>query len=73
MYLFTCYKLIDFTFIDGMNDFFDAMYSNINRTESDNTDKLIQVIVTITFSIFALGNWVLAFFRFKESEIIKRL
>lgn len=75
VFLFTCYKLIGFVFADGMNDFFDAMYSNINGTESGDTDKLKQIIITITitFSFLALGNWVLAFFRFKEAEIIKRL
>lgn len=44
-------------------------YSGINERISDETMMLIS---TIAFFALALFNWVVAYFRFKESEIINR-
>lgn len=55
--------LVKLWFIDGYN------YSNMTNFSEDAGLHLI-----ISFcSIFALFNWVLAYFRFKESEIIHRM
>ena len=40
---------------------------------SSFTEQQVFTLGTIAFMFFALVNWVLAFFRFKESEIIQRM
>lgn len=65
-YLFICYKLITALFDNGMSDF--ARLTSLDKGEEDSF-----IITSVMFILFALINWVLAFFRFKESEIIKRL
>lgn len=45
---------------------------NFNIARPDVTVETMRTLVTIGFSLFALFNWVLAYFRFKESEIINR-
>lgn len=37
------------------------------------TEKQVSLFVSLLISLFTLTNWTLSFFRFRESEIIKRL
>lgn len=56
-------------FILWMNDLF-----NIGATLDRSVDKeMVWIALTIVFSICTLFNWTLAYFRFKESEIINRM
>lgn len=68
IYLFVCYQLISILFFDGMEGFSDRLFST-----TDNSENGPNIIISIIPALFALTNWILAFFRFKESEIIKRL
>ena len=65
-YLFICYKLISVLFENGMMD-----YARLTSLD-DNQDNVVR-ITSALFILFTLINWILAFLRFKESEIIKRL
>ena len=40
---------------------------------SSITKEQVTVMVTVGFMLFAFVNWTLAYFRFKESEIIQRM
>ena len=56
-------------FILWMNDLFD-----IGTTLDRSLDKeRVWITLAIVFSICALFNWTLAYFRLKESEIINRM
>jgi len=63
-YGFICYKLISVLFGNGMDDFFWST----RDFEPENQTTTIAV----TLTLIAIVNWVIAFFRFRESEIIKR-
>lgn len=65
-YIFICYKLITVLFDNGMDDF-------ARSTLSDRGEEGSLMVTSAILLFFALTNWILAFFRFKESEIIKRL
>ena len=58
--------------INGFGNAMDALFSNLKIQEkiSENTALLI---ITCFLSFCALFNWIIAYFRFRESEIIKRL
>lgn len=45
---------------------------NFYMTDPSISNETIQTLVATGFCLFALFNWVLAYFRFKESEIINR-
>lgn len=45
---------------------------NFNMARPDVTAETMRTLATIGFILFTLFNWVLAYFRFKESEIINR-
>ena len=40
---------------------------------SSITKEQVTVMVTVGFMLFAFVNWTLAYFRFKESEIVQRM
>ena len=58
--------------MEGFEKAMDTLFlrSNIREEISENTALLIM---TCFLSFCALLNWIIAFFRFRESEIIKRL
>lgn len=49
----------------------DKLYYSFPGREISNENMMILLIVVCTF--FTLFNWILAYFRFKESEIINRM
>lgn len=49
----------------------NKLYYSFPRREMSDENMMILLIVACTF--FALFNWLLAYFRFKESEIINRM
>lgn len=60
---------IHFAFKDGIRDFGNSL-----GYYSENASQLFSTLnVTVFFSFFTLLNWTLAYFRFKESEIINRI
>lgn len=65
-YVFICDKLISLL----LGGYLSAPF--FDRTGPEN-DYKAELTTTIVFSLFALSIWTLSFFRFKESEIIKRL
>ena len=57
-------------FYTDFNQFGNALDSIFNNTEM--SENILMMILTCTFAFFTLVNWAVAFFRFRESEIIKR-
>lgn len=49
-----------------------AFFTGNGFSEPIFSDDTLMILMTITFLALALFNWVLAYFRFKESEIINR-
>lgn len=49
----------------------ESFLDPIERTEVNR--ELMCAIIALIISLFTLGNWTLSFFRFRESEITKRL
>lgn len=49
----------------------DKLYYSFPGLEISNENMMVLLIVACTF--FTLFNWILAYFRFKESEIINRM
>jgi hypothetical protein len=68
VFLFISYQAI-LLFYGDFDKFSNVMYS----LEATYPDEQFYPFVSIVVSVFTLTNWVLAFFRLKESEIIKRL
>lgn len=67
--VFYLLRLVIFLFYPDYNDFAHVMES----FELDKLQEATQLTLAMTFLLFfTLVNWVLAFFRFRESEIIKR-
>ncbi|WP_029906816.1 hypothetical protein [Prevotella sp. 10(H)] len=67
-FLFICWITISIVFKDGMEGFGNALNNGSFRGNSGDKEKGVMYI----FAFFALVNWIIAFFRFKESEVIKR-
>lgn len=65
-YILFCWGVISVIFDKGMDGFGRAS----NNAFPQNTKAFCMFIMGFLF--FALVNWVIAFFRFKESEVIKR-
>ena len=60
----------------GDNSFepiFNNYMNNITPEKNEEAIRLATNIISCIISFFAITNWVLAFFRLRESEIIKRL
>jgi hypothetical protein len=68
-FLLVCWSVISLLFENGMDNFGNALQQRTFGVE----DSTIVGYLTILCFIFALINWILAFFRFRESEVIKRL
>ena len=48
---------------------FEGRGGGVNQTVSDETMTLSSTVIFFAMAVF---NWVVAYFRFKESEIINR-
>ena len=70
-YMIVCRWAIILSYEEGLNGFGRVLNSFVEGNYKD-MGKQFMLIKTI-LSIFTLINWILAFFRFRESEIIKRL
>jgi len=69
-YIMVCRWAILLSYEEGLNGFGNVLNSfSINN--EDTTKKILMLLKTF-LSVFTLTNWILAFFRFRESEIIKR-
>jgi len=68
-FLLVCWCVISLLFENGMDNFGNALQQKTFGVQ----DTIIVGYMTILCIIFAVVNWVLAFFRFRESEVIKRL
>jgi len=66
-YLFICSRVISFSFDDGL-----AGFGNMIEMLNTINVQIIYGIIGVVFLCLAIINWILAFFRFKESEIINR-
>ena len=69
LFLFLCNWAIQIGYDDNSNQFSNVMDS----FGSEKAEDQIFFIITGVFGLFTVANWVLAFLRFRESEIIKRL
>ncbi|MDL2243825.1 hypothetical protein LJB84_03190 [Bacteroidales bacterium OttesenSCG-928-J19] len=58
-------------FYDSFDEFGNVLGSLVNKSEISEQRAFSGSIIVLSF--FVVLNWVLAFFRFRESEIIKRL
>jgi len=73
LYLIVCGGLISSLFADGADDFMRTLeYVPGMKSLEDDEGKTLSLIFTSVFSFFAITNWTIGFFRFKETEIIKR-
>jgi hypothetical protein len=61
----------DFRGFTNVLDSFEPVIRSENSFLTNRDDGLM--LLSSVLSVFTLANWVLAFFRFRESEIIKRL
>ena len=68
-FLLVCWCIIALLFENGMDSFGKALQQKTFGIQ----DITIIKYLTVLGAIFTVVNWVLAFFRFKESEVIKRL
>lgn len=68
-FLLVCWCTISLLFENGMDNFGNALQQKTFGVE----DSIIVGYMAVVFIIFAVVNWILAFFRFRESEVIKRL
>jgi len=50
----------------------DSFNNSMNNITYDLSEKTVLLFFASIFGFFTLVNWVIAFFRFRESEIIKR-
>ena len=60
-------------FYGGFDEFGNAMNSFESIEKNDPNGEKALMIVSCIISVFTLTNWVIAFFRFRESEITKRI
>jgi len=60
-------------FYGSFNEFVDVLSSVMPSTNIDVNKENSAVITSSVISLFTLINWTLAYFRFRESEIIKRI
>ena len=60
-------------FYGSFNEFVDVFVSVIPSTNIDVNKESAAAITSLVISLFTLINWTLAYFRFRESEIIKRI
>jgi len=67
-YIILCRWAILLSYEDGLHGFGRVLSSFV-----DGMEKQSLVLLKTTLSVFTLTNWILAFFRFRESGIIKRL
>ena len=51
---------------------FENVINSFEWDETTSPDKALSFVIAV-FAVFTLTNWILAYFRLKESEIIKRL
>ena len=72
-YIMICRWAILMSYKEGLNGFGNVLSSFFAFTDNDNAEKYMTKITCITLSVFTVINWTLAFFRLRESEIIKRL
>ena len=56
--------------LDGLGNVLGSFFEN--KTNEEN-EQLLKLVAYSALSVFTLASWVLAFFRFRESEINKRL
>ena len=72
-YFLVCYWAI-LIFYGNIEIFFNALssFNSFNDENDINGDQAITIVASV-ISIIAVINWTLAYFRFRESEIIKRL
>ena len=59
-------------FYGGFNQFGNVLSSIIDGNVIAISDNNLTMAITCVFVFFTLINWAIAFFRFRESEIIKR-
>jgi hypothetical protein len=71
VYTILCRWTILISYEEGLNGFGRVLDSLLNKY--NDTKNLPLLFINTVLSVFILANWVLAFFRFRESEIIKRL
>ena len=73
VYIMLCRWTILLSYEEGLEGFGRVLNSLNPFTKNENAEKPFIVLVCTVLSVFTLTNWILAFFRFRESEIIKRL
>ena len=71
LYVLICRGFILF-FYENIDMFGNVINSILPEKKDITQEQSITIIACIT-SFFSISNWLLAFFRFRESEIIKRL
>ena len=71
-FLLLNYWMIKIVFHD-MEGLGKAMDALLPRNTTQETGNTVMLLIACFLSFCALLNWVIAFFRFRESEIIKRL
>lgn len=69
IYIVLCWGIIAALFDNGMSGFTDVVEDVLVRNNQDR----FTYIITGGFSFFAVLNWVLGYFRFRETEVIKRI
>ena len=72
LFILIC-RWVILAFYTDFNSFGNVIESLVSQRYQHYSEEKMPVIVTFIFSCFTLINWVIAYFRFKESEIIKRL
>ena len=70
-YIIVCRWAILLSYEEGLNGFGRVLNSFVDGNNQDMEKQSLMLIKTI-LPVFTLTNWILAFFRFRESEIIKR-
>jgi hypothetical protein len=72
LYILICYWTISI-FYENLNNFGNVLQSFDSFAENNINEEQSQIIALSVIFFFTIANWTLAYFRFRESEIIKRL
>jgi len=72
-YIMICRWTILFSYEEGLDGFGNVLGSFFAFTDNGNAENYLKITTYIALSVLTLTNWTLAFFRLRESEIIKRL
>lgn len=70
LFILICRWAVIIFYVDSTE--FGNVINSFLPLHRENPENIIFSVIILLLSCFALFNWILAYFRFKESEIIKR-